>query len=323
MVSPVRASRLISLLLLLQLGRRMTAEELAERLGVSVRTVYRDVEALAEAGVPIRAERGPAGGFQLRDGYRSKLPLTADEAEALLIGQPGPAAALGLGALLAEARLKVLGSLPRDLRERAARAERFFHLDEPKWFQRRDDSPFLADLATAVWEGRRVHIRYRDRRGQVVSRALDPLGLVLKAGSWYLAARSDDEDRIYRVSRIETLTLTDESFDRPASFDLAKFWEKRRSEFEASRPQVDVTINVREDALDDLRAAIDWTVRPALDATAPADQPGWLAVVLPFERLEYAFAELITLGGRVEVVAPQELRDRIAATGHELASVYG
>src|SRR5919201_6097560 len=198
----MRASRLLSLVLLLQARGQMTAEELAEALGVSLRTVYRDAEALAEAGIPIESDRGPAGGYRLREGYRSKLlGLTAEEAEALMAGSHVPAAELGLGSLFAAAQLKVLAALPSDLRERAERAERLFHLDAPGWFRRREETPQLAALAAAVWDGRRVHARYRRGSGTVVERTLDPLGLVLKAGAWYLAAGSEDGLRVFRVSR--------------------------------------------------------------------------------------------------------------------------
>src|SRR3989442_2311208 len=200
---PMRARRLVSLLVLLQLGRRWTAAELAVQLGTSVRTVHRDVEALGDAGIPVRAERGPGGGFMLPAGYRSRLPLSADEAQALLIGAPGAAGALGLGALLLDARRKVLASLPADLRQAASHAQALFHVDEPRWFSRSDDSPFLVELASAASEQRRVVVEYR-RRDQVDARTLDPLGLVLKAGVWYMVARSDDETRIYRVSRLLT-----------------------------------------------------------------------------------------------------------------------
>ena len=148
-VERVRASRLVSLLLLLQVRGQLSADELARRLGVSLRTVYRDVEALVEAGVPIVRLRGPAGGYRLRDGYRTKLTgLTPEEAETLfLAGLPGPAAELGLGSLVAAAQLKVLAAMPAELRERAERVGRLFHLDAPPWFRRREETPLLAELA--------------------------------------------------------------------------------------------------------------------------------------------------------------------------------
>ncbi|HEX4323809.1 MAG TPA: HTH domain-containing protein, partial [Gaiellaceae bacterium] len=178
----MRATRLVSLLLVLQTRGLLTAAELAERLEVSVRTVHRDIESLAAAGVPVEAVRGPAGGYRLPGGYRTRLTgLTADEAEALFAaGMPGPAAELGLGGELAAARLKVLAAMPQELQERATRAQRLFHLDTRGWFRAEDRVPRLPDLAAALWRGCRVRIRYREGR-RVVQRTLDPLGLVVKA----------------------------------------------------------------------------------------------------------------------------------------------
>jgi predicted DNA-binding transcriptional regulator YafY len=317
----MRARRLVSLMLLLQLGRRWTAAELAARLGTSVRTVHRDIEALGEAGVPVDAERGPGGGFALPAGYRSRLPLSADEAHALLIGAPGAAGALGLGALLLDARRKLLASLPAELRQAAARTESLFHIDEPRWFSRADEPLFLADLVVAASEQRCVAVEYR-RRDQVDARTLDPLGLVLKAGVWYLVARSDDETRIYRVSRLLTVTVMDEAFERPAQFDLATFWERSRDEFETGRPRVDVTVRVERGRVGALREAIDWSVRPTVDAGGLDSDDGRVEFLLQFERLEWAYADLIKLGGDVEVREPSELRERLVQTGHQLVARY-
>jgi predicted DNA-binding transcriptional regulator YafY len=317
----MRARRLISLLLLLQLGRRWTAAEFAARLGSSVRTVHRDIGALMEAGVPVRAERGPGGGFTLSPNYRARLPLSVDEVQALLLGAPSAARALGLGALLLDGQLKLLGSLPPDLRRAAARARELFHVDEPRWFNRTDESPFLLELASASSEQRRIHVAY-GRTGRLVSEILEPLGLVLKAGVWYLAARTGEALRIYRVSRIASLTSTDQRFSRPSDFDLVSFWDKAREEFETSRPRLDVILLIDPADIPALRAAIDWTVRAALDQGVIETPDGRVEVSLPFERLEYAYADLVKLGGAVEVVEPLELRTRLALTGRELVIRY-
>ena len=170
-LSKVRASRLVNVLLLLQTRTRMTAGELADELEVSVRTIYRDVDALAEAGVPIYAERGPHGGVRLVDGYRTRLTgLTAEEAEAVFLsGLPGPAAELGLGTVVAAARLKVMAALPPELRTGAGRVSERFHLDAPGWFQSAEELPHLALLAGAVWESQLVQMTYRrgERAGTV------------------------------------------------------------------------------------------------------------------------------------------------------------
>ena len=201
----MRASRLVSILLLLQARGRLTAAELAEELEVSERTMYRDLFELGAAGVPVYGERGKGGGYRLLDGYRTNLTgLTAEEAGALLMsGAPGPAAELGLGSLLAATRLKLLAAVPEALRETATRAEERFYLDPGGWaHDRARDDRHLRTVARAVWDDRRLEIGYRRPDGQAARRMLDPLGLVHKTGVWYLVAIHDRVTRVYRVDRI-------------------------------------------------------------------------------------------------------------------------
>jgi predicted DNA-binding transcriptional regulator YafY len=317
----MRATRLVSLLLLLQLGRRLTAAELAAELGTSVRTVHRDVEALEQAGIPIRAVRGRNGGFTLPSAYRARLPLSEDEAQALLVGAPGAATSLGLGALLLDARRKVIASLPSDLREAAARAEALFHVDEPRWFSRADETPLLATLVTAATERRQVSVEYR-RHDDVGEFTVDPIGFVLKAGVWYMAARRDGEMRVYRVSRFGAAAVTGAPFRRPPRFDLAAFWERSREEFEASRPRIAVRVRVARADVPALRAAIDPTVQAALDDQAADGGGDRVELALPFERIEYAHADLVKLGGLVEVLEPAGLRQALSDTGRQLTTLY-
>ncbi|HEY6057481.1 MAG TPA: WYL domain-containing protein, partial [Candidatus Limnocylindrales bacterium] len=241
----MRASRLVNVLLLLQTRGRMTADELARELEVSARTVQRDLEALSLAGVPVYVERGRYGGARLVEGYRTRLTgLTPDEAEALFLsGLPGAAAELGLGTVLAAAQLKVLAALPPELRARASRVRERFFLDAPGWFRTPDEQPHLAVLASAAWDDRRVRIRYR-RGEEVMDRVIEPLGLVLKGGTWYAVASRDGEFRTYRVSRIEEAVPLDEHFDRPVGFDLAAHWESSAAAFEESFSRVPVTLRV-------------------------------------------------------------------------------
>ena len=292
----MRATRLVSLLLLLQTRGLLTAAELAERLEVSVRTVHRDIESLAAAGVPVEAVRGPAGGYRLPGGYRTRLTgLTADEAEALFAaGMPGPAAELGLGGELAAARLKLLAALPQELQERATRAQRLFHLDTRGWFRAEDRVPHLPELAAALWRGSRIRIRYREGR-RVVQRTLDPLGLVVKGGAWYLVAHRSAGMRVYRVSRVVSVRRLTEDLQRPRGFDLSDYWEQWSREFEEGRPRVEVSVRDRK-----------------------GDES-----VLAYEDLGAAYRELLRRGRDVEVMSPPELRERIATTARELAAMYG
>jgi len=306
----MRATRLVSLLLLLQTRGQLTAAEIAERLEVSVRTVHRDVESLAAAGVPVDAVRGPAGGYRLAGGYRTRLTgLTADEAEALFAaGMPGPAAELGLGGELAAARLKLLAALPHELQERATRASRLFHLDTRGWFRAEDTVPHLPALAAAVWQGCRARIRYREG-GVAVQRTIDPLGLVLKGGAWYLVARRSAGMRVYRVSRVVSVRPLEQSFDRPAAFELTVFWQQWSRSFEVTLPRVQVTLRVDED----VRRLLPGEPRVAEDGRT----------VVAFAHLGDAYRELLRFGSQVEVLEPAELRDRIAETSREVAAMYG
>jgi predicted DNA-binding transcriptional regulator YafY len=302
----MRATRLVSLLLLLQMRGQLTAQELAAHFEVSVRTIHRDVESLGAAGVPVEAVRGPAGGYRLAGGYRTKLTgLTAAEADALFVA-PAPAAELGLGGVLANARLKVLAALPAELQERASRAERYFHLDTRGWFRGEDTVPHLPTIAAATWRGERLSARYREGK-RVVRRTLDPLGLVLKGGAWYLVAHRSAGMRVYRVSRFVSVRVREEGFERPEDFELAAYWEEWSRTFEASRPRVEVTLRASSLALHQL----------------PRDLQGGDGIfTVGFEDLEQAFRELLKFGPDAEVLEPPELRTRIAETAAEVAGLY-
>jgi predicted DNA-binding transcriptional regulator YafY len=319
----MRASRLVALLLLLQTRGQMTAGELARELEVSVRSVHRDVEALSAAGVPIYAERGPHGGIRLVDGYRTRLTgMTPDEAEALFLsGLPGPAAELGLGTVVAAARLKVLAALPPELRTRASRLVERFHLDAAGWFQADESVPNLAVLAEVVWDNRRVTIDYR-RDGTVVPRVIEPLGLVLKAGVWYVVASTEGQIRTYRASRIVRAEATDERFERPDGFDLAAYWAESSAAYERDAPRVDVVVRIREDRLGRLRDAVGTrAVREAERLDAP-DPDGWLRLRLRIEWPDEAAHQLLRAGSVVEVLDPPEIREGLLATARRIVERY-
>jgi predicted DNA-binding transcriptional regulator YafY len=322
----VRASRLVQLLLLLQTNGKLTAARLAQELEVSVRTIYRDVEALSGAGVPIYAESGPGGGVRLVDGYRTRLTgLTAEEAEALAYtGLPGAASELGLGTLLAAAQLKVDAALPPELRSRAVRMRERFHLDAPGWFAREEPVPHLAVLSRAVWEEQRVELRYQKRDGEV-RRAVDPLGLVLKAGVWYLVARSGRTAslRTFRVSRVVGVRELDGDVVRPDDFDLAEHWTAAGEAFFEGMARDEVRVRMRRNRMWHLRHMLDPdAAREAIDSAPEADGDGWVELVLAFEHLDVAAHELLQFGDDLEVLDPPELRQRMVDTVAAMSARY-
>ncbi|MFF1543297.1 helix-turn-helix transcriptional regulator [Streptomyces sp. NPDC058291] len=314
----MKSSRLVSILLLLQTRGRLTAAQLAEELEVSVRTVYRDVEALAAAGVPLYGDAGHAGGYRLLDGYRTRLTgLTADEAEALfLAGAPGAAAQLGLGSVLAAAQLKVRAALPAELRAHADRVSGRFHLDAPGWYTEAGahEAPYLTAVADAVWNNRVLHVVYRRWREPTdVERRLEPYGLVLKAGRWYVVAGPGP--RTFRIDQILELTITEAEFERPADFDLAAHWTEYQRGFHERlyRDKGEAVVRLAPGA------ALARARRLNEEVTAD----GWTTVAVPIESVEHAHAEFLRLGADVEVLQPPELRARIARTVTELAARYG
>jgi predicted DNA-binding transcriptional regulator YafY len=323
----MRASRLISVLLLLQTRGRLTARQLADELEVSVRTVYRDVEELSASGIPIFADRGVHGGFQLVEGYRTRLTgLTPEEAEALFLsGYPGPAAQLGLGTVLAAAQLKVLAALPPELRSRASRISQRFHLDAPGWFQEPESAGFLQPIAEAVWGDRRLRMHYR--RGSddaMVERVVDPLGVVLKGGIWYMVARAENGNRTYRVSRIQDLGILDDRFERPEDFDLAAYWDASVAAYQESLPSFQAVLRVRDMDAERLGGVIGLpAARAALEAAGEPDADGWRNVEIRLEDIWRAQPAILSLGSDAEVLEPLELRERLAATARGLAQVYG
>jgi predicted DNA-binding transcriptional regulator YafY len=325
-VSDMRASRLVSIILLLQTRGQMTAEQLAAELEVSVRTIYRDVGSLHSAGIPLYGNAGHAGGYRLVDGYRTRLTgMTAAEAEALaLAGIPGPAADLGLGAVLAAAQLKLDAALPAEMRDRAARIRERFHLDAPGWYSDGDSVPHLGEIAGAVWNQQRIEVLYRRWRAPTdVTRRLDPYGIVLKGGKWYLVASDHRGTRTYRINQILDLTVLTEHFERADGFDLAEYWSAGITEFRAGLHQGTATIRISPAGRERAAELYNAETNRALRASAsPPDHCGWVTAIVPIESAENAQTEFLRLGADVEIIEPRELRARMAGVARGLAAIY-
>jgi predicted DNA-binding transcriptional regulator YafY len=345
----VRADRLVSLVLLLQARRRTTARALAAELEVSIRTVYRDLEALSAAGVPVLTERGPGGGCQLLDGYRFPLRgLRPEEAEALLIlGVPSAISELGLESAVMAAH--------RQIRVTAGRGEgaALVHLDMPGWFRSREEAPHLRTLAAALRRQRRLALGYQraavpavpppartaaasgsgsgsapalapaPTSGPAASRVVGPLGLVNKAGIWYLvAATRSGRVAVFRAGRISSARVLDEPFERPADFELAKFWERWSAEFASTRPRLPVSLRASPEALAVFGEVFGDDARPALAAALPPDEQGWQVVTLSFEHELAAAHRLAGFGGGIEVLSPSSVRERLLATARGILGRY-
>lgn len=310
------ASRLLSLLMLLQTRGRMSATALAREFEVSVRTIHRDIDQLSAAGVPVYAERGRSGGFMLMDGYRTKLTgLTQAEAETLfLAGLPGPAAQLGLSNLLSAARLKLLAALPATMQHDAERIASRLHLDPVGWFRGPDPLPSLQTVARAVWNGRVLKMRYRPAgESEARLREVSPLGLVLKAGIWYLVALAGKTVRTYRMANIHDAEETAPALVRPKDFDLAAHWEKTSRDYEIGTYRERATVRLSPKGLARLELLGPYVEQEGQRTAGKPDRKGWVQCSLPVESGEYGLRELLRLGDEFELLGPPALRASLTA----------
>ncbi|MFF5788152.1 helix-turn-helix transcriptional regulator [Streptomyces sp. NPDC012693] len=321
----MRAARLIKMVLLLQSRPSMTAAELAEELEVSERTVTRDALALSEAGVPVYADRGRAGGYRLVGGYRTRLTgLARGEAEALFLsGLPGALRDMGLEDAASAARLKVSAALLPSVRDAPDSVARRFLLDAPGWYREPETPETLPPIAEAVWDDRTIAARYRRGDGTEVERELRPYGLVLKAGVWYLCAGTDGSFRTYRVDRFTAVAVGEDRFERDPDFDLSAFWSDRSHEFARSLLRAETVLRLTAAGARRLPYVTDRAAAEEALAAGTTDADGRLRVVLRVENEEVAFGQLLGLGPEAEVLAPDTLRKRFAEAARGLGELYG
>jgi predicted DNA-binding transcriptional regulator YafY len=302
----VRADRVLALLLLLQARGRLSAAELAARLEVSRRTVYRDVDALGVAGVPVRTEPGPHGGIELVEGWRTDLTgLTEPELDALFTTAAGPAFESAMG--------KLAAALPGESGRRAGRMRERLLVDSAGWGRRGAASPHLRVVQDAVFADRRLRLRYRRAEAQVTERVVDPLGLVLKAGAWYLLADANGKRRLFRLSRVEAAQALDEPARRPRGFDLAAAWREQAARWDAGQATLQVFVRVAD-------ADLPLVLRVAGDRVTGRPKKG--VVRMAFPAIEAAAAFLSSFGGLVEALEPPQLRIELARRGADLVRLY-
>jgi predicted DNA-binding transcriptional regulator YafY len=311
----MKSDRLVSLLLLLQSGERRTARDLAYRLEVSERTIYRDIDALSASGIPVYAERGAEGGIALAEGYRRALMhFGEDEIRALFIGGTAVLADLGLGPNLERALEKLRGGLG-DVQQRAAeRARGRIHIDQRRWNQSDPPVERLALLRRAVWDDRCIDLTYEDRLRVQTTRRVQPYGLVSKAGVWYLIARGENGFRSFRVERIRDVRECEERFDRDPAFDLDAHWRETSAAIMSSpQPSFPVVIRMTQEAADMILGF--WPVE-----SASPDDPS--VVRISFSSENSAVGNLVMWGDSIELIDPLSLCEKIVERAQRLIERY-
>jgi predicted DNA-binding transcriptional regulator YafY len=320
----MRADRLLSMMILLQTRGTMTACQLASELEVSERTIYRDIDALSMAGVPVFAGRGPGGGISLLEEYRTNLTgLSGDEVRALfMLNIPSPLLQLGVGQELKAALLKLSAALPEAHRGEQRAARQRIHLDARWWGQSGQPAPHLGIVQRAVWKDHRLQMVTRTVFGVDIERVVEPLGLVAKAGEWHLVARLGGGPRVFRVSRLIHAVELETTFTRPEDFDLAAFWEDYCRQIEAERSLFWVELRVSPALMGELPMRLGEQAESIQAEAGPPDGEGWRRVRMAFDSLEEARDRVLSFGGGAEVLQPLPLRLSVEDYARQTLKIY-
>jgi predicted DNA-binding transcriptional regulator YafY len=320
----MRADRLLSILLLLQAHGQMTARELSEELEVCERTIYRDIDALSIAGIPVFSKSGCEGGFALVDSYRINLTgLSEGEVRALfMLSIPAPLNDLGASQDLQKALLKLSAALPDTLRRDEEKVRQCFHFDSTWWRQGEERVPHLHKIHQAIWENYRLHVVYSPPFGIEFERVVSPYGLVAKAGVWYLVCATDDKIHVHRVSNLLDVQMSDITFERPASFNLAVFWREWCAEYEKLLSDFTATVRVAPDFIPELLRYHGDSIRAKVTQSGATDADGWIKLELSFESFEVARDRILSFGRGVEVLEPSSLHRSVIDYAEQIIALY-
>lgn len=320
----MRADRLLAILLLLQNRGRMTAQVLAEELGVSMRTMYRDLDALSIAGAPIYADRGPGGGWNLLKGYQSSFSWFT-EAELRHLFTPAKASPMDELAgkdAHQEIWLKLFSALPAAQRHYTEEVRQRIYLDTERWWNNREEAPSLQILHNAVWAQQKVQIVYQRHESKATARLIEPLGLVSKGYIWYVIGKSEESIRVYRLSRIQSCIPTEERFARPESFDLVQFWQEWQNHFLQTFSPITVLLKTTPAEINTLVKVFGEGISRLRAQPANALEEETIQLQLQFESLDAAQRALLGFGATIEVLSPVELRGQLQHAAASVIALY-
>ena len=320
----MRADRLLSILLLLQAQGKMTARELAQELEVSERTIYRDIDALSFAGVPIFSESGHQGGYALVENYQTTLTgLSKGELRALfMLGNLTPLGDLGVREELQRALLKISAALPRDRCRDDEQISRYFHFDSSWWRQDKERFQHLQVIQQAIYQNQKLNIVYQPPFAVEIKRLVAPFGLVAKAGRWYLVCARNNGIHVHRVSHLLDVSISQEHFACPERFNLAAFWQGWCADYESLLTDFTATVRVAPRLIPFLPMYFGHSIHTMIDGAPPPDLDGWIQLDLTFESFDAARDRFLSFGSAVEVLAPRSLKLSIIDYAEQIVHLY-
>jgi len=317
----MRADRLLKMTMILQTRGRQTAQNLAAELEVSERTIYRDVIALSVAGVPVYTEKGPGGGIQLIEEYRTSLTgLSPDEVRALfMINIPAALASLGMGDEVQNAWLKLSAALPDYLQQSQKDTRQRMLIDQSWWRNRPDDAPaFLRNLHRAVWEDQIIEITVQYQFGYQGVHLVQPYSLVSRGEAWYLVSCVEGNLKVFWLRDIQEIKVTEQNFIREEGYDLPAFWAGWNTLQEGISLGYQVEILANQDAIQILNRLTTAIV----DQVNPTDDPEWQQVCMRFDTIDLARRRILDLGGAVRVISPISLAHTIEDYARQIVGRY-
>lgn len=317
----MRLYRLIAILALLETRGSIKARELADALEVSTRTVYRDIETLCQAGIPIAAVTGPNGGVNLMEGYTTQLTrLSGDDAVNLYLSGivSEPYSNEDSGARLRDSLLRLEKTLPVEYGDDIRAARERFYFDDASWWGKQKPPECLGKLRQAVLRLGKLKIEYDKPDGSRSVRVVCPYGLVVKNGEWYLIAYCETSEglRTFKAERILHAEAMPESYSIPAGFDLERQWRSGVSNFlqdRQSAEQYPVLIRIN---------AADRMLLEQLDVLEAWAEGEATVVRVNMHRPDLAVEEALKIIWRAEILSPEELRCGIAGRLDELLKAY-
>lgn len=315
----MKTERLLGIALLLQSRKKLTANELSEIFEVSVRTIYRDINSLCLARVPVVALPGPEGGYSLMEGYKLSPSLfTSEEAISLFLGG-SVIEQVDQKTAIRQALIKIESILPEEYKREIEEARKSILFDMTSWFGKKKREDFLEDLREAIFKKKRLLIIYPSHCQLIrEERKIDPYGLICKAGVWYLAAHCHQRGQIrtFRIDRIKGAKELKESFSLPDDFDINRYWKESVKAYEERKGEYRVKIKVDREMASIARRYI-WDGEEVV-----VQSDGSIIFQMDVDDFGYATHFALGFGQYAEVLEPEELRKRVAQEAGRVVKRY-